>query len=71
VEGEDLQEDEECQDLLDPREDREGKDCQEEREVLGLPEKLEDPDGNIARMTCEKSALPFCEIACLNLPPVW
>ena len=43
MEGEDLQEDEECQDLLDPREDREGKDCQEEREVLGLPEKLEDP----------------------------
>lgn len=71
MEGEDLQEDEECQDLLDPREDLEDKDCQEEREVLGRLEKREDLDGNIARMTCEKSALPFCEIACLNLPPVW
>lgn len=71
MEAEDPQEDEECRDLLDLREDREDKDCQEELEVRGRLEKREDLDGNIARMTCEKSVLPFCEIACLNLQPVW
>lgn len=66
MEGEDPQEDEECRDLLDLREDLEDKDSQEEREVLVRLEKQEDLDGNIARMTCEKSALPFCEITWRN-----